>query len=524
MRLELPFPILCAVMSSVLPAQTLQITNDRGIVLTGVQTVNVGEHVRLAMRASVAGTTVTNGVWSITGTQVRDWNTADAVPVLMTAGDFASSSIHFLWKDVTTAPNAVQATANVGGVPVSAQVSFQVVRGPKPEKYYSGDLLMERHNNWHAVYMFAYASTRRGDLFLSWHRSQLDLFNKWRTYFGYPPVPYWDPATPWVSDCTASQVVVARAHPASPKSAFSTRHDVVTLDLSALGLATATEGEYDLTTQSRGRGTNAQFVAAFFVLRTETVAQVLGLPVIAAFSRSGVATIPSWWKPNTGQTASDPWFASGCPANATPTVSTLSSTCSAAPKRSFDDYTLRELGESIESGLYASDFEINYHALGHVATSGDMFDPITSMRDPIFWAWHSSIDSILTRWQSTQGIEARPPLTTSGTPQFDPTWSTLRVAFSHRVVTDFVLPSQVTVNGSPATAVQDVSLTGTGYILEFSGFALPPSGPVEVVVRREVNTAVRSSFTQARPAPALIFSTFGNILIPAVNTFSYTKP
>jgi len=442
----------------------------------------------------------------------------------MTTGDYAGSSIHFVWKDVTTTPNTVSATANVGGVPMSAQVSFQVVRGPKPEKYYSNDLLMERHNNWHAVYRFLYASTRRGDLFLSWHRSQLDLFNKWRMYFGYPLIPYWDPATPWVSDCTSSQDVMARVHPASPKSAFSTRHDVVTLDLSASGLATATEGEYDLTTQSQGRGTNAQFVSSFFVLRSETVAQLLGLPAIAAYSRSGVATIPGWWEPNTGQSASDPWFGSGCLANASPTAATLSSTCSAALKRSFDDYTLRELGESIESGWYAPDFQVNYHALGHVATSGDMFDPSTSMRDPIFWAWHSAIDSILTRWQNTQGVEGRPPLTIVGTPQFDPTWSTLRVAFSHRLVTDFVLPSQVTVSGSPATAVQDVSLTGTGYIFEFSGFAVPPSGPVELVVRREVNTGVRTSPTQARPAPALIFSTFGNIVTPAVSTFSYTRP
>lgn len=517
--------VLLLALSPPAVSQTVEIVNDNGVVVSGLQTVNVGEHVRLGVRVSPAGTVFSSPSWIVQGTHLKDWITKDAQPMPMAIGDYTAETIHFLWKDVTSAlaPNLVRVTVVVAGTPHSAEIPFQVVRADKAEKFYSDDLLMEAHNNWHSVYMFYAASTRRGDLFLAWHRSQLDFFNQWRAYFGYPPTPYWNPTTSWVSGAPPP----ARQHPSTapvPAPGFSQRHDIITLDLTDQGLAHTTEGEYDLVTQALGRGTTSEFVAASYVLRTETVHAVGSLPNTPNYSRVGIATNPTWWAPNTGQVAQDPWFAAGCPARSIPTNPAIVSTCSVAAKRSFSDYTLRELGESIESGWYATDFRVNYHALGHIAASDDMSNPVTSMRDPIFWGWHRSIDSTLALWQGTRGAEARPPLSIYGAPTFSAGWNEVRVAFSHRVVPDFVVPGHVTVNGSPATAVTDVSLTGKGYIFAFSGFAVPPAGPVEVVVRREINNTVRTSIADPRPAPTLIFSTYGNILTPAVNRYTFTKP
>lgn len=507
-------------------AQTVEIVDSRGSVVSGPRSVNVGEHVHLSVRVTPAGTPFSNPAWSVTGTHLKDWITKDAAPLEMATSDYSAASIHFLWKDVTPvpAPNVVQVNVLVGGTPMSAQVPFHVVRADKAEKFYSDDLLMEAHNNWHSVYMFYAASTRRGDLFLAWHRSQLDFFNQWRAYFGYPPTPYWDPTTAWI----VGSPPPARQHPSTtpaPKPGFSQRHDITTLDLTEQGLAHTTEGEYDQVTQAQGRGTTSQFIAANYTLRSETVRSVAGFPASdPRFSRNGIATNPTWWAPNTGQVATDPWFSGGCPARTSPTNPAISSTCSAASKRSFDDYTLRELGESMESGWYAPNFQVNYHALGHIAASGDMSNPVTSMRDPIFWGWHRAIDSLLTRWQNTRGAEAAPPLSIYTVPQFTANWDTVRVAFSNRVVVDLVRAGHVAVNGAPATQVRDVSSSGSGYILAFTGYTVPPSGPVELVVRREINNTVRTTAAQPRPAPTLIFSTFGNILTPAVSRYTYTRP
>jgi len=501
-------------------AQTLEITNDADVAVTAAQTVNVGEHVRLRMRVTPPGTAMTNPQWIVSGSHLKSWITKDAQPVNMAVADYLAADIHFAWRDVTsvTSPNMVRASTLVNGSVLSATVSFNVVRGDKPEKFYSDDLLMENHNNWHSVYMFSRAETRRGDLFLAWHRSQLEYFNLWRAYYGYPPVANWDPATAWVT----GTVPASKQHPSTspaPKPSFAHRHDLTTLDLADQGLTTATEGEYDLVAQAQGRGRRPSFVSAGYILKTETVRALLGCtPPCTGLTRNGIATLPTWWKASPGANA-DPWYSAGCP------NSYSSSTCTASSKKSLKDYTLRELGESIESGLYAPDFLVNYHALAHIAASDDMANPVTSMRDPIFWGWHTHLDSILSAWQAVQGVEATSPLSIYTAPTFNAGWSTVRVAFSGQVIASLVLPANVEVNGSRATAVTNVSTNSSQtYIFEFSGFAVPPSGPVEVVVRREVNNDIRTSISDPRPAPTLIVSTFGQILTPAVNRYSFTKP
>lgn len=528
---------LLALPLSTLSGQTLEITNDQGVALSKTQVVNVGEHVRVSVRAQPPGTAITNIAWSVEGSHIRDWITKDGEVVTMRPVDYTGQAIHFLWRSTASCRKfwffylwcrTVRVTARIGGVTVSRSLRFRVERQAKAEKFYSDDLLMENHGNWHSVYIFSAASTRRGDLFLGWHRSQLEYFNAWRRYFGYPPAPYWNPVTAW----TTTVPPRAKQHPSSPAPApgFSTRHDLVTLELSAApSLATASEGEYDLVTQAQGRGTTPEFVAAGYVLRTETVRQILCEDPLfpctnPAFARNGTASAPTWWRPNTGQTQVDPWFSNGCPANPTPDDPSFVTTCATQFKRSFDDYSLRELGESIEGGIYSLDFQVNYHAFAHLAASGDMPNPFTSMRDPIFWAWHGHIDSVLTAWELTKGAEAQGFVIVYGKPTFSADWATLQVAFSNRTIVDLVRPGNVTVNGSPATTVTDVSLTGTGYIYAFSGFNVPPSGTVEAVIRREINNTIRTSVTAARPSPTLIMSTYGRLLTPPVNRYTYLKP
>lgn len=500
-------------------AQTLQVTNDAGVAITTTQTVNVGEHVRLQLRVTPAAS-FTNPQWIVTGSPLKDWTTKDGEAVSLGLNDYLAPTLHLLWRDVTppTSPNVVHVTVLAGGTLLTATASFRVVRGDKPEKFYSDDLLMENHNNWHSVHMFSLPTTRRGDLFLTWHRSQLEYFNRWRTYFGYPPLANWDPATPWLT----GSPVASKQHPSTsvaPAQAFSQRHDLITLDLTDGGLAHAHEGEFDFVTQAESRGRRASFVSAAYTLKMDTVKEVLcGSSCPSTLSGTGIAVLPSFWKTAVG-TTSDPWYAAGCPDQ------NRVKTCTVSTKKSLKDYTLRQLGESIESGQYRTDFQVNYHALAHIAASDDMSDPATSMRDPIFWSWHSHLDSILTQWQALQGAEAQSPLTIYQNPKFDAGFTKVTIPFALEVIEEFVLPANVEVNGSRATSVVNVSLNpGQSYIFEFSGFAVPPPGPVELVLRREVNNTIRTILSDPRPYPTLIVSKFGQVLTPSVLRLYYTKP
>lgn len=501
-------------------AQTLEITSDADVPITTSQTVNVGEHVRLKLRV-VPATPFTNPQWIVTGNAVRDWMTKDGDVLTLGIGDFLAPAIHVVWRDVTVpgSPNVVHASVLAGASLLTATASFNVVRDDKPEKFYSDDLLMENHNNWHSVHMFSQAATRRGDLFLTWHRSQLEYFNRWRTYFGYPSTVNWNPATAW------SPAVVPRGqqHPSTtvaPAAAFSQRHDLITIDLSGQALAHTTEGEFDLVTAAKARGRRASFTSAGTVLKMETVTGVIcGTPCSDPnLAASGTVVLPTWWTA-AGGAGSDPWYAAGCP------VSGGATTCTASTKKKLADYTMRELGESIESGRYRNDYRVNYHALAHIAASEDMANPVSSMRDPIFWSWHSHLDGILSQWQAVKGAEATSPLSIYTKPSFNTGFTSVRIAFSVQVIEEFVLPGNVTVNGSPATAVTNVSTTpGQTYIFEFSGFTVPPAGPVRLVVRRDLKNTIRTNVANPRPYPTLLASTFGQVLTPSVNNYDYTKP
>ena len=71
--------------------------------------------------------------------------------------------------------------------------------------------------------------------------------------------------------------------------------------------------------------------------------------------------------------------------------------------------------------------------------------------------------------------------------------------------------------------MSDVSFTGTGYLFDFTGFAIPADGIVEVVLRREVDTHVRTSNAQPRPAVGMIMSIYGQPLSPHIHRIYYTK-
>lgn len=288
-------------------SQTVVITNDQDVALTGIQVVNVGEHVRANLRVEPLGTSFSNPQWAVTGLHIKDWITKDMEPLPMLISDHLGESIHLIWKETIPipSPNILYVSVLVGTTVISTQVEFQVERQPKPEKFYSDDLLMENHNNWHAVYMFWASSRRRGDLFLTWHRSQLEYFNAWREYFGYSSVPFWDPATSWAFFGESPSRQHPSTIPALPATSFSTRHDLITLDLSNQGLGTSTEGEYDLVTQGQNRGRRTEFANAGYIVRTETVREVAGIPATPNFSFNGIATLPAWWQVNTGQTANE---------------------------------------------------------------------------------------------------------------------------------------------------------------------------------------------------------------------------
>ena len=147
------------------------------------------------------------------------------------------------------------------------------------------------------------------------------------------------------------------------------------------------------------------------------------------------------------------------------------------------------------------------------------------MRDPIFWAWHNHIDGILSAWQAVQ-TEGGAVGRTFGLytfPSFDATWQTVRVAFQMRAIPEFIKPHHLNVNGSPGTSVTDVSFTGTGYVFDFTGFDVPADGLVEVVIRREVDTHVRTSNSQPRPAVGMIMSIYGQVFSPNVVRTYFTK-
>ena len=207
---------------------------------------------------SPAGTPLSNIQWTVAGVLLKDWLVKDATQVPMAPADFRGTTISFLWKNVTAtgATNAVTVTAKAGNNNRTATAQFQVVREPKAEKFYADDFLMEYHNNWHSVWMFSSPTARRGDLFLAWHRSQLEYFNAWRSFFRYAPAPFWDPVTAWVSGAT---VPPAKQHPSTapvPAAGFSRRpSSLVTVDLTGQGLATSSLGQYDLVTRALGRGT-----------------------------------------------------------------------------------------------------------------------------------------------------------------------------------------------------------------------------------------------------------------------------
>ncbi len=501
----------------------VQITDDQGTTLTGVQAVNVGERVRVGFTVTTPGGVTGGPIWIVSGSHLREWIHKDALPIAMTTSDYQQNELNLVWRETSlpTTPHQIQVFVVTSAGMESATLEFEVVRDEKAEKFYSDDLLMEYHGNWHSVYAFDDATARRGDLFLAWHTSQLEYFNLWRQEFGYPALPVWDPTVAWAT----APVPRSRQHPTTspaPAPGFSERQGLITLELTASDLDHGTLGEYDLRTASDGRGTTSQFVTAGYVLRADTVTAVAGIPPLPEFNYGGVASLPSWYTVE-GGTDADPWFAAGCPVDFDGGGGT---TCSASTKTELGDYSLRELGESIESGWYRDDYRVNYHALGHVAASGDMGDPRTSMRDPIFWAWHGHIDQILRAWRTTQtAFEARmPELVLYTIPNFDGSWSTIRLAFMIRVVPELVKPSHVEVNGSPATSVTDVSFTGTGYIFDFTGFDVPADGTVEVVVRREVDTHVRTSNTDPRPAVGMLMSIYGQLFTPHVQRFFYTKP
>ncbi len=169
-----------------------------------------------------------------------------------------------------------------------------------------------------------------------------------------------------------------------------------------------------------------------------------------------------------------------------------------------------------------------WHNTVHLLVGGDMLNPPTAPRDPVFWRWHRFVDTVNRDRQrlAAGGLVAldgaRPPVIADGgnpaagasttdagvlgrglVPGGAPVEAVYVepfhlhpyvVALERYAVTfdgpvEGVRPSALTVNGAPATAV-----TGAGagpYV--FAGFAPPPPGAVTVALDR-------STIARARPA------------------------
>lgn|GEM_PF-819783 len=152
-----------------------------------------------------------------------------------------------------------------------------------------------------------------------------------------------------------------------------------------------------------------------------------------------------------------------------------------------------------------------WHNTIHLLIGGDMLNPPSAPRDPVFWRWHRWVDTVNRDRQILQSGGRTGDAAASGDrPGLEPPHVVYQTPFhlhpyvvslpSYAVTFDAevvgVRPAMLTVNGSPAT-----SLSGAGagpYV--FTGFAPPALGPVEVALDR--NAIARADATaSAPPAP-----------------------
>ena len=197
-------------------ADALANDEDHASPPTGQFAMNVG----VPVTVELLGTSpVTNPQWQLSGgTAIRDYdissarspgagfvNQCEAIE-LLPADLSGPEEVSLYFRDTGTAQ--VTINAMIGADPVSATVSYDVVRDPKAESYYvtgngtSGTGLQEgttnvpaeqranglgEHQTWHDL---VDALVDPGE-FLRFHRGYLQKFDCWRQLFGYPCVaPY----------------------------------------------------------------------------------------------------------------------------------------------------------------------------------------------------------------------------------------------------------------------------------------------------------------------------------------------
>lgn len=63
---------------------------------------------------------------------------------------------------------------------------------------------------------------------------------------------------------------------------------------------------------------------------------------------------------------------------------------------------VEKLNEFPSGQALAREMEAEWHGLGHVLVGGDMGNPSTSPKDPIFYRWHRAIDIVYYNWQRSR--------------------------------------------------------------------------------------------------------------------------
>jgi len=169
----------------------------------------------------------------------------------------------------------------------------------------------------------------------------------------------------------------------------------------------------------------------------------------------------------------DPWFTPLAPGEdpATRAPRPASSCLGASPAQ-------RHLGDFASTNQLGCALTHPWHNVVHGTIGGDMGFVPTAPRDPVFWRFHNHVGGFGTIWKDWENLKAAGPPGRSWTEPSEGAGvsSLTSVAYAFWESVSGVVPADLTVNGSPATAV---TFNEDGEYV-FTGFSAPGEGSVVV--------------------------------------------